>query len=698
MESNDRVLFINESPETASIVMEKLAMWDIPVCQKQATSLKDLNNLLNSGLWDVVISEYKYSGVIAFDVLKKLKKTYCHIPIIVLSDDLSEENVLELIEAGIDDSVPKKELSRLRQVICRILRNLPSHRHVLTQGYSADKQVGRYEAEYGPAEMEHKGSILFANMTEAFLYGKVICDRQGKPVDYVILDTNHAFELMTGNQRFEILNRRAAETNFGTNETEPDLIEICGRVAITGEKRVFECKMNYREKVYSVSAYSPCPGYFVSIFTDITEQKKIEAEIEKLAAAFERSPVMVIITNPDGIMEYINSKVTSVTGFSFKDANSRNINLLKSEMVPKHILNEMKEKFRNDESWEGEFISKKKNGELYWVSASVSPVRDRNGNTTNYILIQEDISDKKKFQQELEEKHRNLVKEVMKLKVMQKQKIQQEKLTGIGHLAAGAAHEINNPLGFVISNFDMLSKYCERFGDLIQAYRIFKNHIKNNEYQLAVQNISVLEELEEKYNIDFLLSDINDIFNDCNDGLTRITNIVSGLGTYIREEPHDKIMEYDLSAAVDNTLEILQSDLKQHAEVKKELNKVPDIQVMGDQINQVIVNLIENALYAISRKHVNGKGELKVRTYNDKRYVYCQIEDNGAGISKDNLNKIFDPFFTTKPVGQGSGMGLTIAYNIISRHNGQLSVESEYGKGTSFTFKLPVNNKPKKTN
>ncbi len=244
----------------------------------------------------------------------------------------------------------------------------------------------------------------------------------------------------------------------------------------------------------------------------------------------------------------------------------------------------------------------------------------------------------------------------------------------------------------------MLSKYCERFGDLIQAYRIFKNHIKNNEYQLAVQNISVLEELEKKYNIDFLLSDINDIFNDCNDGLIRITNIVSGLGTYIREEPHDKIMEYDLSAAVHNTLEILQSDLKQYAEVKKELNKVPDIKVMGDQINQVLVNLIENALYAISRRHVNGKGELKVRTYNDKRYVYCKIEDNGAGISKDNLKKIFDPFFTTKPVGQGSGMGLTIAYNIISRHNGQLSVESEYGKGTSFTFKLPVNNKPKKTN
>ena len=266
-----------------------------------------------------------------------------------------------------------------------------------------------------------------------------------------------------------------------------------------------------------------------------------------------------------------------------------------------------------------------------------------------------------------------------KLKNSQSQIMQQEKMASIGQLAAGVAHEINNPTGFISSNLSSLGTYIRKFKEFIE----FQADI------LAGFNDSKIDQeialKRKKMKIDYLLEDIDDLIRESLDGTQRIKTIVTNLKSFSRvDEQEYKYAE--INECLETTLNIVWNELKYKSTMEKDYGDVKPIECFPQQLNQVFMNLLVNAAHAIEKK-----GTISIKTWQDDEFLYVSISDTGSGISPEHLNRIFEPFFTTKDVGKGTGLGLSIVYDIVTKnHKGDITVESEKGKGTTFTVKLPA--------
>lgn len=276
------------------------------------------------------------------------------------------------------------------------------------------------------------------------------------------------------------------------------------------------------------------------------------------------------------------------------------------------------------------------------------------------------------------------------LKNMHSQLVQAEKLAGIGRLAAGVAHEINNPLGFVSGNIEALEKYIQRYHKVLELFK----HIKDFTEEQCVQVCATAAEVWEKQKINRVMDDMEDLFSDTMDGIERISVIVTGLKNFSRINQQDEQGPFDLNDGIKMTLIVARNELKYDSDVTFEPGDIPMVNVNGGQINQVILNMLINAVHAIKAKFNGQKGNITIQTYikdDDKDSVYLSIRDNGVGMSQDTVEHIFEPFFTTKPIGLGTGLGLGIAYDIIyNKHHGQILVNSEPGEGTEFIIVLPI--------
>jgi len=268
------------------------------------------------------------------------------------------------------------------------------------------------------------------------------------------------------------------------------------------------------------------------------------------------------------------------------------------------------------------------------------------------------------------------------------QLLQSEKMVSIGQLAAGVAHEINNPTGFVSSNLKTLTDYQNDINNLIKHYRkLFADLKKTNREHLSSSIEKQLEQitsLEDEADIDFILEDIMDLISDCKEGSARIKKIVIDLKDFAHPG-EDEIQSADINDGIETTLNVVWNELKYKATVNKELGNLPMVKCYPQQLNQVFMNLFVNAAQAIEKQ-----GDISIATKADNGFVEIKIGDTGSGIDKENLSRIFDPFFTTKDVGKGTGLGLNVAYNIIKKHNGTIDVKSQVGKGTVFKIRIPV--------
>ncbi|OGS91713.1 MAG: ATPase [Gallionellales bacterium GWA2_60_18] len=259
------------------------------------------------------------------------------------------------------------------------------------------------------------------------------------------------------------------------------------------------------------------------------------------------------------------------------------------------------------------------------------------------------------------------------------QLLQSEKMASIGQLAAGVAHEINNPIGYVYSNLGTLEKYVQDVFSMIDSYEQAEGMIADQEMR------NQLQEARKKLDIAFLKEDLRALMSESKDGITRVKNIVQNLKDFSHVDTTDEWHFADLRMGLDSTLNIVNNEIKYKADVVREYGDIPDVECLPSQLNQVFMNLLVNAAHAIEER-----GTITVRTGQQGDEVWVEVADTGKGIAPENLKRIFDPFFTTKPVGKGTGLGLSLSFGIMRKHNGRIEVQSEAGKGTAFTLWLPV--------
>lgn len=261
-----------------------------------------------------------------------------------------------------------------------------------------------------------------------------------------------------------------------------------------------------------------------------------------------------------------------------------------------------------------------------------------------------------------------------------KKLIQSEKMASIGQLAAGVAHEINNPMCFITTNLEAMAEYMADFKAYTQSISQAVDEIVDLPTRAQLQHTE--QALQEKYQFNEILQDVDNIVTESLDGANRVTTIVKDLKTFARCD--DRFESVDLNDTIENTLNLLHNQLKSKIKVEKKFTD--DLFVLGihNQLSQVMMNLIINACHAIDES-----GTISISTQKQNDHCIICIRDDGCGIAPTTLGLIFDPFYTTKPVGVGTGLGLSISYAIIERHNGHISVKSEVNQGTTFTISLP---------
>lgn len=381
---------------------------------------------------------------------------------------------------------------------------------------------------------------------------------------------------------------------------------------------------------------------------DITERKKAEEAltrtVKQYTAMIDTVPAIMYVKDIDHRYVIVNEAFCKLAGKPADGIIGRtDYDIFSSEKADEYhradkiIMDEDRRVIDHEQSIKGV------DGETKWVSTTRVPVHDSQGLVLGVVGLVQDVT----------EYHRS-----------REQLVQADKLAAIGTLAAGVAHEINNPIGFISSNLNTMNKYLKKMNSYIE--RIGTEEDKDRE--------TILE----------MLTDFADAVDESVEGTTRVKNIVSDLKSFSRVDQAKKKLA-NINEGIESTLNIVRNELKYHCKVEKDLGDIPDLYCIPNQLNQVFMNILLNAGHATKGR----SGLINIRTWADDTNIYASIKDNGVGIPEGNVKKVFEPFFTTKEVGKGTGLGLSLAYDIIKKHNGAIDVKSEVSVGTEFIVSLP---------
>ncbi len=385
---------------------------------------------------------------------------------------------------------------------------------------------------------------------------------------------------------------------------------------------------------------------------ELCKHKSLELTISKLMLAIQQSPLSIIMTGVDGAIEFVNSGMTKVTGYTAGELIGRNMRLLKSGLAKPEFYRELWETITAGKVWEGEFCNKHKNGALYYEKAVIAPVKDSSGEIINYVGVKENITESRRIKEEL---------------------LQNEKMALLGVLAAGIAHEINSPMAFISSNVVTLLKYSDR---LLEYIPLLEGRVANDGQVL---------ESRASLRIDTILTDMPEALKDAREGIERVKSIIRNLKSFSYADTKE-LQLADLHEIIESAINISWSELKVKVTLTRDFSRIEPVLCHPQQLNQVFINLLVNAAQSIDKN-----GEITIHTWTDSDAVFVSVRDTGCGIPPENRKHIFEAFFTTKAVGKGTGLGLSISNEIIKKHGGDISVESKVGAGSTFTVKLPLN-------
>ena len=415
---------------------------------------------------------------------------------------------------------------------------------------------------------------------------------------------------------------------------------------------------------------------FTAVIRDVSERKRIEAEREqrheKLAADYnlvetikkqwqlilDSVPDPVLMADAEDRIVRCNRALAGLTKASYQ------------EMIGRQWKEFVTSRGLEDGDFWGDNLTMVDRGRERVYAVRVNALRDEGG-MPGTVVVFRDVTDEFWMTRELEEAN-------ARIKQAQAQLLQQEKMASIGQLAAGVAHEINNPVGFIASNLGSMARYADRLRQYLEAV------------EERAAGDGELSALRKKLKIDFILDDLGDLVRECIEGTDRVRDIVLNLKSFSRIDQSGE-KPADINECIESTLKIVWNELKYKATVEKELGELPLTLCHAQQLNQVFMNLLVNAAQAIEEQ-----GTITIRSWcgegeGGERRIFVSISDTGCGIPADQLDRVFEPFFTTKEVGRGTGLGLAIVYDIVTnKHGGEIRVESEVGKGTTFTVEIPV--------
>jgi len=404
-------------------------------------------------------------------------------------------------------------------------------------------------------------------------------------------------------------------------------------------------------------------------FRDVTERQRTVETLRQLSMAVEQSPVSVVITDPEGNISYVNRKFTQVTGYVPEEVLGRNPRFLNAGQSPREMYENLWRTIKRGEEWRGEFCNKKKNGEPYWESATVTPITNVKGEISHFLAVKQDITHQK---------------------IIETQLRQAQKLEAIGQLAAGVAHEINTPTQFVTDNLTFLRDSWQAMQRVLEQYR---NVVHSTGPQALSGEIrSSIERAEREADMDFICSETPRAIEQALDGVRRVAKIVRAMKEFSHPDSAEKAAA-DLNKAIETTITVARNEWKYVAEIETLLDEaLPLVVCYLGAVNQVILNLVVNAAHAIKEKIKDGeKGKITVCTKARGEFAEISVTDTGTGIPEAVRSRIFDPFFTTKEVGKGTGQGLSQAHAIVvKKHGGKIWFESKSGQGTTFFVQLPI--------
>ena len=425
------------------------------------------------------------------------------------------------------------------------------------------------------------------------------------------------------------------------------------------------------------SATSPTPSAYLCVGLDVSRRRRAE---NRVTALYDESRDMIFACGPDDRIREVNEAGAQLLGIT--DPAS----LIKRKITDFYVSLADRDYYRQRMHTHGyvkdlEIVMRREDGRRIVVLDTSTAVEDADGTLVEYHGVLKDITERIRLEQEHMKMNIELAGANRELRHAQSRLVQQEKLASVGRLAAGVAHEINNPLSFVKSNLGTLRDYSRRL----------------------LNYLSDRPPTEIPADIRYILDDLNTLFDESEQGFERMTSIVQGLRNFARTGTDIREL-YNLNTAVETTLAILRNEYKNEISVETELGELPDVFCVPDEINQVMLNILINAIQAIqspaetsaeSAESVTPGSKasgyhIRVTTGAADESVFCRIHDDGPGIPPEHRPQLFEPFFTTKPHGQGTGLGLSISYDIIvNKHGGDLKAEHPSDGGAAFIFTIP---------
>jgi PAS domain S-box-containing protein len=377
----------------------------------------------------------------------------------------------------------------------------------------------------------------------------------------------------------------------------------------------------------------------------------------------------ILMLAPDGIVVSWNVGAERVNGYTAEEILGRHFSAF---FVPEDLASGKPARLLEAAARQGHVEDEgwrlRKDGSRLWSNVVITALKDSTGRLLGFSKVTRDMSERRKAE---EERHR-----------MQTSMLQGQKLQAIGQLSAGIAHEINNPVGYILSNLNTMGEYCQDLRKLIETASAAAKDWEGKRDPSAA--LGQFVRLSKDLRADHVLDDLSDIVSDCKLGGEKIRDIVRSL----REFSHVDLSELhptDLNKCLEDALRICWNEIKYKAAVHKDYGTLPPVPCYAQRLGQVFVNLLVNAGQAIPKK-----GDIYLSTRVENGHVVIRIRDTGRGIAPEHMGKIFEPFFTTKEIGAGTGLGLHVAYKIITAHRGKIEVASEVGKGTEFTVRIPL--------